>query len=104
MGIMAKRFTRWSVDLGILSEEQKSARPTEGCHEHTYILKAAVGQARRNKKKLSHDNINRWADDENPLCRVCNTGHLWGRFLVKLRYRSFRFLAWSFRVLLSCRL
>ena len=53
MGIMAKRLTRWSVDLGILSEEQKSARPTEGCYEHTYVLKAVVGQARRNKKKLS---------------------------------------------------
>ena len=53
MGIAAKRLTRWSVDLGILSEKQKSARPTEGCYEHTYILKADVGQARRNKKKLS---------------------------------------------------
>lgn len=59
MGIIAKRLTRWSVDLGILSEEQKSARPTEGCYEHTYILKAGVGQARRNKKKLA------WLDLRN---------------------------------------
>ena len=53
MGILAKRLTRWSIDAGILSPEQKSARPTEGCYEHTYILKSLVGQARRNKKKLS---------------------------------------------------
>ena len=53
MGILAKRITRWSIDAGILSAEQKSARPTEGCYEHTHILKSLVGQARRNKKKLS---------------------------------------------------
>ena len=53
MGILAKRLTRWSIDMGILSPEQKCARPTEGCYEHTYILKSLVGQARHNKKKLS---------------------------------------------------
>ena len=52
MGIMAKRITRWAIDTGILSLEQKCARPTEGCYEHTYILKSLVGQARRDKKKL----------------------------------------------------
>ena len=53
MGIMARRLTRWSIETGILSAEQKSARPTEGCYEHTYVMKSLVGQARRNKKKLS---------------------------------------------------
>ena len=53
MGIMARRLTRWSIEMGILSAEQKSARPTEGCYKHTYILKSIVGQSRRNKKKLS---------------------------------------------------
>ena len=53
MGIIAKRVTRWSIEAGVLSHEQKSARPAEGCYEHTYIMKALVGQARRNKKKLS---------------------------------------------------
>ena len=43
---------RWSIDAGILSPEQKCARPTEGCYEHTYILKSLVDQACRNKKKL----------------------------------------------------
>ena len=52
MGIMAKQITHWAIDAGILSLEQKCARPTEGCYEHTYIFKSLVGQARRNKKKL----------------------------------------------------
>ena len=30
MGIMARQLTRWSIDTGILSAEQKSARSTEG--------------------------------------------------------------------------
>ena len=38
MGSIAKRLTRWSIDTSILSEEQKSARTSEGCYEHTYIL------------------------------------------------------------------
>jgi hypothetical protein len=53
MGVMAKGLTRWSIDAGILSLQQKCARPSEGCYEHTYILKSLVGQARRNKKKLN---------------------------------------------------
>ena len=53
MGIIAKRVTRWSIEPGVLSNEQKSARPAERCYKHTYIMKALVGQARRNKKKLS---------------------------------------------------
>ena len=32
--------------------QNRSARPTEGCYEHTYILKSLVDQARHNKKKL----------------------------------------------------
>ena len=53
MGIMAKRLMCWSIDMGLLSDEQKSARLTEGCFEHAYILKSIVGQAQRNKKRLS---------------------------------------------------
>ena len=53
MGTIARRMTKWSIETGILSEEQKSAKPSEGCYEHTYIIKSLVGQARRNKKKLS---------------------------------------------------
>ncbi len=53
MGIVAKRYTWWSNDSGILSPEQKRVRPTKGCYKHTYVLKLLVGQARRNKKELS---------------------------------------------------
>lgn len=53
MGVIAKRITSWSISAGILSEEQKSARPTEGCYEHTFIMKSLVADARRRKKKLN---------------------------------------------------
>ena len=52
MGVMAKRLTRWSIDAGVLSDEHKSARPLEGCYEHTYLLKSFVADARRRKQKL----------------------------------------------------
>ena len=61
MGIMARRLTRWSIEMGILSAKQKSAWPTEGCYEHTYILKSIVGQSRKNEKKLSLA----WLDTRN---------------------------------------
>lgn len=52
MGILAKRLTWWSIETGVLSDEQKSARPSEGCYEHTYLLKSLVADARRRKQKL----------------------------------------------------
>ena len=52
MGVVAKRLTRWSIEAGILSDEQKSARPSEGCYEHTFLLKSLVADARRQKQKL----------------------------------------------------
>ena len=52
MGVMAKRLTRWSIDAGVISDEQKSARPLEGCYEHTYLLKSLVADSRRRKQKL----------------------------------------------------
>lgn len=53
IGIMARRLTRLSMETRILSVEQKIARTTEGCYEHTHISESIVGQSRRNKKKLS---------------------------------------------------
>lgn len=52
MGVLAKRLTRWSIEAGVLSDEQKSARPSEGCYEHTYLLESLVADARRRKQKL----------------------------------------------------
>ena len=52
MGVLAKRLTRWSISTSVLSDEQKSARPSEGCYEHTFLLKSIVADARRCKRKL----------------------------------------------------
>ena len=52
MGVVAKRLTRWSIEAGILSDEQKSARPLEGCYEHTFLPKSPVADARHWKQKL----------------------------------------------------
>ncbi|XP_046856073.1 uncharacterized protein LOC124449166 [Xenia sp. Carnegie-2017] len=52
MGVLAKRLTKWSIYNGILSDEQKSARPSEGCYEHTFLLKSIVADSRRRKQKL----------------------------------------------------
>ena len=52
MGVLAKRLTRWSNDTGILSDKQKSARSSEGCYEHTFMLKSIVADARRRNQKL----------------------------------------------------
>ena len=52
MGVIAKRLTTWAIDANILSSEQKSARPTERCYEHTYILQSLIGDARRNQKNV----------------------------------------------------
>ena len=45
MGVM-------SIDAGVLSDEQKSARPSEGFYEHTYLLKSLVADSRQCKQKL----------------------------------------------------
>lgn len=52
MGVIAKRLTRWAIDTGMLSAEQKSAQPSEGCFEHTFLLKSVVADARRRHKNL----------------------------------------------------
>lgn len=51
-GVLAKRLSRWSIENEILSPEQKSARPTEGCYEHSFLLQSLVGDARRNQKNI----------------------------------------------------
>ena len=39
MGVIAKRLTSWAIDNDLVSKEQKSARPSEGCYEHTFLLR-----------------------------------------------------------------
>ena len=42
MGIIAKRRTTWAIDNNLLSDEQKSARPSVGCYEHTLATKMSL--------------------------------------------------------------
>ena len=52
MGIIAKRLTSWAITNNLLSNEQKSAHPSEGCYEHTFLLQSIVGDARRLQKNI----------------------------------------------------
>ncbi len=37
MAILAKRMTSFAISNNLLSDQQKSARPSEGCYEHTFL-------------------------------------------------------------------
>ena len=52
MSIIANRLVTFSVNNNLLSDVQKSARPSEGCYEHTYILQSLVLDAKRHSKDL----------------------------------------------------
>jgi hypothetical protein len=52
MSIMANHLVNYSIDNNLLSSSQKSARPTEGCYEHTFILQSLVLDAKRHQKNL----------------------------------------------------
>ena len=61
MGIITKRLTAWAISNDLLSKEQKSARPGEGCYEHTFLLQSIVGDARRLQKNIFQS----WLDLRN---------------------------------------
>ena len=52
MGIIAKRLTSWAIDNDLMSKEQKSARPSEGCYEHSFLLQSIIADARRSHKNV----------------------------------------------------
>jgi hypothetical protein len=52
MSVMAERLVNYSIENKLLSSSQKSARPTEGCYEHTFILQSLVLDAKRHQKNL----------------------------------------------------
>ncbi len=52
MSIMANRLVNYSIDNNFMSSSQKSARPNEGCYEHTYILQSLVLDAKHHQKNL----------------------------------------------------
>jgi hypothetical protein len=52
MGVIGKHVSSWAIRNNILSDEQKSTRPAEGCYEHTYLLKSVICDARLNKRTV----------------------------------------------------
>ena len=52
MAILAKRMTSFAITNNLLSPEQKSARPSEGCYEHAFLLESIVNDARRQPRPL----------------------------------------------------
>ena len=53
MAIIAKRITTFAIQHDLLSPEQKSARPSEGCYEHAFLLESIVNDARRQPRPLA---------------------------------------------------
>ena len=52
MAIPAKRITNFSIANDLLLAEQKSARRSEGCYEHAFLLESIVNDARRQPRPL----------------------------------------------------
>ena len=53
MSILARRMTNHAITNDLLSAEQKSARPSEGCYEHAFLLESIVNDAQRQPRPLS---------------------------------------------------
>ena len=52
MAVLAKRMTTFSITNDLLSNAQKSARPSEGCYEHAFILESVLSDARHQPRPL----------------------------------------------------
>lgn len=52
MSILANRLVSYSISNDLMSPSQKSARPSEGCYEHTFILQSLVADAQRLNRNL----------------------------------------------------
>ena len=48
--LLAARVTNFAIQNDLMSPHQKSARPAEGCHEHTFTLQSVVADCKRNQK------------------------------------------------------
>ena len=52
MSIIANRLVDFAIVNELLSDSQKSARPSEGCYEHTFLLQSLLLDAKRLQKNL----------------------------------------------------
>ena len=48
--ILSSRISNFAIKKELISSEQKSAKPSEGCHEHSFILQSIVADCKRNPK------------------------------------------------------
>ena len=48
--ILASRATNFAINNNLMSHQQKSARPAEGCHKHTFTLQSIIADCKRNTK------------------------------------------------------
>ena len=48
--ILLARVSDFAINNNLLSSQQKSAKPSEGCHEHTFTLQSVVADGKRNRK------------------------------------------------------
>ena len=48
--ILSARVSNFAINNNLLSSQQKSAKPSEGCHEHTFTLQSVVADCKRNQK------------------------------------------------------
>ena len=52
MSVIANRLVNFAVVNELLSDSQKSARPSEGCYEHTFLLQSLLPDAKRLQKNV----------------------------------------------------
>jgi hypothetical protein len=74
MAVLAKRMTSFSIQHDLLSNEQKSARPSEGCYEHAFLLESIVNDARRQPCPLCLA----WLDVRNAFGSIPHSALLYG--------------------------
>ncbi len=48
--ILAARVSSFAMDNNLISPEQKSAKPSEGCDQHSFTLQSVVADCKRNQK------------------------------------------------------
>jgi hypothetical protein len=48
--ILSFRISNFAIKKELISSEQKSAKPSEGCHEYSFILQSIVADCKRNQK------------------------------------------------------
>ena len=48
--ILSARVANFAINNNLLSLQQKSAKPSEGCHEHTFTPQSVVADCKRNRK------------------------------------------------------